>query len=397
MKFLQILYFPLLSLIYLIVLLIPKKKNLWIFGAWFGKQYSDNSKYLFEFISLNHKDIRTIWITHKKQIRELIRAKGFEAYLSYEVKGIFYSIKANSAIICQTKQDIGAILLGGKKVIQLWHAIPFKKIMYDHEYDNKIYTKLFLQVKKYLFPFQYESYSMSIASSIEVQSRIMSAYKLKRSQVKITGYPRNDIILADSNCNPYLNVIRKNKKIKKYVLFAPTFRKDEVQMLKLFNGLNYHDLNQIMVDCDCMYLIKLHYAAKRLVLILSDKKSFSNITFITQSEVGDVNYLLPHIDILITDYSGIYLDFLLLDRPIIFTPFDIDYYIASDRELYEDYNVATSCGKVVKNWDELIATLEKTLIGEDMHKKNREIALNKYQIFRDTKSCNRIYNEIKSL
>ena len=397
MKIVQILYLPFLSLIYLIISLVPKKKKIWIFGGWFGKKYSDNSKYLFEYISVNHKDIRTIWITHKKQIRELIRKKGFEAYLSYEIKGIFYSIRANSAIICQTKQDIGAILLGGKKVVQLWHAIPLKKIMYDHEYDNKIYTNFFRVVKKYLFPFQYEKYNMSIASSIEVQSRMMSAYKLKRSQVKITGYPRNDIILADSKCNPYPLILSKNKNIKRYVLFAPTFRKDETEMLKIFNGLNYFKLNQIMVNYDCMYLIKLHYAAKKLVPILSDEKTFSNITFITDSEAKDINYLLPHIDILITDYSGIYMDYLLLDRPIIFAPFDIDNYVASDRELYEDYYIATSCGQIVENWDELVIVLEKILNRGDLHKNNRNIALDKYQTFRDTQNCSRIYNEIKSL
>ena len=31
-------------------LLIPRNKNLWVFGAWFGEKYSDNAKVLFEYV-----------------------------------------------------------------------------------------------------------------------------------------------------------------------------------------------------------------------------------------------------------------------------------------------------------------------------------------------------------
>ena len=40
--------------------LIPKKKGLWIFGAWYGEKYGDNTKYLFEHINKNEPDIRSV-------------------------------------------------------------------------------------------------------------------------------------------------------------------------------------------------------------------------------------------------------------------------------------------------------------------------------------------------
>jgi CDP-glycerol glycerophosphotransferase (TagB/SpsB family) len=42
----------------------------------------------------------------------------------------------------------------------------------------------------------------------------------------------------------------------------------------------------------------------------------------TQFEVADTTELLHFVDILVTDYSSIYHDFLLLDRPILFVPYD---------------------------------------------------------------------------
>jgi len=44
--------------LYWISYFIPKKKNLWIFGAWFGYRYSDNSKYIFDYVNKNYKMIR---------------------------------------------------------------------------------------------------------------------------------------------------------------------------------------------------------------------------------------------------------------------------------------------------------------------------------------------------
>lgn len=46
--------------IYMISCLIPKNKNIWVFGAWRGQLYADNAKYLFEYVTENKKDIRPI-------------------------------------------------------------------------------------------------------------------------------------------------------------------------------------------------------------------------------------------------------------------------------------------------------------------------------------------------
>jgi CDP-glycerol glycerophosphotransferase len=40
---------------------------------------------------------------------------------------------------------------------------------------------------------------------------------------------------------------------------------------------------------------------------------------------------------LITDYSSIFIDFLLTDKPIIFYSYDIEHYLKKDREMYFDY------------------------------------------------------------
>ena len=46
----------------------------------------------------------------------------------------------------------------------------------------------------------------------------------------------------------------------------------------------------------------------------------SNIKDLTFSELEDINFLLPFTKIVITDYSTIYTDAMLLDIPTIFIP-----------------------------------------------------------------------------
>ena len=42
--------------------------------------------------------------------------------------------------------------------------------------------------------------------------------------------------------------------------------------------------------------------------------------------VTEVSDILPDFDMIISDYSSIYLDFLLLDRPVLLLPYDLEEY-----------------------------------------------------------------------
>ena len=41
-----------------LVMLFPRQEELWVFGAWKGKLYADNAKYMFEYVNREHPQIR---------------------------------------------------------------------------------------------------------------------------------------------------------------------------------------------------------------------------------------------------------------------------------------------------------------------------------------------------
>ena len=100
--------------------------------------------------------------------------------------------------------------------------------------------------------------------------------------------------------------------------------------------MDYLKFNEILSNENAAMFIKMHYHHESNNNYLLDK-SFSNIILLEENDVSDINTILPFVDILISDYSGVVLDYLILDRPIIPTSFDLEEYITKDRELYEDY------------------------------------------------------------
>ena len=75
---------------------------------------------------------------------------------------------------------------------------------------------------------------------------------------------------------------------------------------------------------------------------------------------GDIYPMLAISDLLITDYSSIFFDYLLLDRPMIFFAYDLDAYLEKDRDMYFDYETITP-GDKCKNQDELERCLRHLL------------------------------------
>jgi CDP-glycerol glycerophosphotransferase len=101
-------------------------------------------------------------------------------------------------------------------------------------------------------------------------------------------------------------------------------------------------------------------------------------------------------DILITDYSSCYFDFLLLNRPIIHYVYDYDQYKNQDRGLYYSIDKAKG-GAVGYNFEELIVCIENYLQNEKLdgllRKKTREEFVN----YENGKSSEEITNYILAM
>lgn len=375
------------SFLYMFSFFYPKNKNLWIYGAWFGKKFSDNSMHFFRFMLIEHPEIKSVWITKNKEIYDRLKRDGFPVEKANSVKGISIQLKAGVSVLTSGKYDVSQNLLTGRtNIIQLWHGIPLKKIGFD-TYLGKINDRLvrylfFLPVLKNLLKFD-----LLISTSEFIKPRFKAAFRLPDKKVPVTGYPRNGILFSSSA------QLSSDSEVKT-ILYAPTLRNEGIDG-SAAEKLGIEELskvNSFLTDINAKLYIKLHFSEEDLLKDIS----LSNVVLLKSDPFFDIQEFLCRTDILITDYSSVYFDYLLLDRPIVFFAYDLENYISNDRGFYDKYEDVTP-GDVVRSWDGVIDSIQKSLEDPGQYQEERKKLRGKYWEHFDGKSSERVYNEIMKI
>ena len=366
--------------------LIPRKKSIWIFGAWHGLKFSDNSKSLFLYIVENHPEIEAIWITRNDNVLNELRSKGFKSYKSNSFHGIFKSLIAKVVIICSSKTDVNSFFINGAKLIQIWHGAPIKKIGMQTKISIK--RKLLLNIQKYLFPFIYEYTYDYVVSTSECFDNILSnAFLVPRDKIIKSGYPRNDIFFNDIEEDIISSWNDKfNNPIK--VIYLPTYR-STTENTDFYNEFEYDEqrLINVLEKYNAIFITKGHFSDNQISFSTKSER----IINLSDSIVKEINPILKDMDVLLTDYSGVYCDFLLTHKPIIFTAFDLDYYSES-RGLNFDYRASIS-GPFAKDWKDVIFHLQKSLVDHEYLTitKDKNDFFNSYRV---ENSSSKLFSEI---
>ena len=357
---------PFVHILFLyITKLFPRDKNLILFGAWFGEKYDDNSRALFEYVLKNRKDIHAYWITANKEVYSNMKEKGLPVFMNTSRKAIMLALRARYyvSVVMLYGKDSGNNLskyMGGIRVINLWHGLPLKKIAFDDKYHPMPQTfrgKLLNYFDEKVFRNTYH-----IATSPGIAKIYRSCFKADEEHVLILGQARNDYFYT-----PHQNPYKERFDNRKIILYMPTHRREGKQVMDMTKLLDLSNINTLCEKNNAIFLIKKHfYHSKEESL----DNSYENIIEIT-NEKPSAQVLLDCADILITDYSSCYIDYLLLDRPILFYSYDLEDYLANDREMYFDYKSSVP-GCICENNVELESEISSILNGEDNYKGKRE-------------------------
>jgi len=331
-----------------------------------------------------HPEIKSVWITKDQEIYNRLKKDGFPVVKANSFKGFFLQLKAGAAVLTSGKYDVSQNLLTGRtKVIQLWHGIPLKKIGFD-TYIGNINDRLvrylfFIPVLKNLLKFD-----LIISTSEFIKPRFSVSFRLPDKKVPVTGYPRNDIFFSNEVKGVSDNEV-------KTIFYAPTLRNEGLggSAAKKFKAEELTKVNMFLAGINTKLYIKLHFSEENQLKDIN----LSNVVLLNSDPFFDIQDFLCRTDILITDYSSVYFDYLLLDRPIIFFPYDLEDYIKNDRGLYERYENVTP-GFVVNSWDGVIDSIQKSLEDPGRYKEERRKLRETYWDYFDGRSSERVYNEI---
>ncbi len=247
------------------------------------------------------------------------------------------------------------------KLVQLWHAgVGFKSVGYAR----------FGFSGPYPYTSCHRRYDYAIVGGEALVPVYAEVFGINKEKILPYGLPRLDNFL-DSNkiketkeklYNNYANL-----KEKKCILFAPTFRGTGQKTANYpFEKLDLDEIYNLCKKENYMFLIKMHPFVRKRINIPEEYREY----IIDFSDYPDINELLYITDILITDYSSNIYDFSLLNRPIIFYTYDLDYYqiINKVHRPIREY----APGKVCTTFKEVIETIE-----------NKDFEMKKLERFRE--------------
>jgi CDP-glycerol glycerophosphotransferase (TagB/SpsB family) len=331
--------------------------------------FSDNCFTFFCYVLNNHKEYKNIWLISKRDKEKYSKLMANYAtsldYLMVRKKsflGVYYFCK--SKYIFFTHGLFNEINLSKKQInINLWHGMPLKNI--GHLDNNSRVPKS----------------NFVIATSSLFQEIMSKAFLIKSENVLITGQPRNDLIFTKKYSLSDL-IHKKNTDYDKTVLWMPTYRKavigdvrkdgDLEEMNHFFEEKYLNKLNEFFLSTKSICFIKLHPMD---YLDTNDFKTYTNLVFLNNAsfeEKGISLYsVLQKTDLLLTDFSSIYVDYLLLNKPIGFLNSDFDQYSNSRGFVFEDPKEMMP-GEIITDKKELIPFLQKTLFkNQDNFKEER--------------------------
>lgn len=370
--------------------LVPRNKNIWVFGAWYGQKYSDNSKWLYEYVLNNNPEIKAVWITKNRDVYKKLHSQGKNVCLSSSLPGVWWCLRAKYVFLSSTQDDVNKFFLNGARQIWLWHGMPLKKIGFDDDSKSRLphWKRCLASV---IDPYLSLKPYATLTSSDFFTPFLERAFRLPKERIWNTGLPRCDAFFIDEK-EHCIECLRSEFPDARILLYMPTFRMSSKMDGAIFSpfvkefGFDQKNFISFLEQENIIFLFKPHFVDSGVQVEIDS----SRFKYITDSDFEDLYVLLNSVDVLLTDYSSVYFDFLATKKPIYLLPFDYNEYTKNSRGHYFDMYKEMS-GAVCKNWQEFYK------VGKNRKNINLEKDEKKFAEYLDGESCKKIVEGINDL
>ncbi|EDY36277.1 CDP-Glycerol:Poly(glycerophosphate) glycerophosphotransferase superfamily [Aciduliprofundum boonei T469] len=210
----------------------------------------------------------------------------------------------------------------------------------------------------------YESHYFCVASEFS-KKRHIELWNAPPEKLFVTGFARLDRLLKylqkpTDELRAMLNIPKDSKKI---ILYAPTFDIGLWPWEDPYEGIA--QLAKFLKKYNSYLLVRTHpyakYSEKKLERYL---KNYNNVKFVPMKKYPDTMLLLAVSDVLITDWSSIYTDYLVTKRPIIFLEINKNYF--TQQRGFSEIPPNLRPGYIVLTKDEFYKALKISILKGDI-------------------------------
>lgn len=336
---------------------IPVDDKLVIFISFHGRGYSDNPRAIYEEMQRDprFKDYKFIWFI-KKHKQKNIHIDGANIKEYFSIPYFYYMSKAKYWVI-NCKMPAYICKKDNQVYLQTWHGTPLKRLGHDiiAPDDATFYRSgMSFEQMTETYDIDVKRYNYMISPNAFCTEVFQTSFRINRERLIETGYPRNDFITNATN----ENILEIKKKFnlpldKKIILYAPTWRDNSYVASGYTFELeaDFHKWKETLSD-EYIIVFKPHY----LIINKYENDNSLNGFLYSISAEAEINELYVISDILITDYSSVFFDYAVLNRPIYFYMYDLEQYKGELRGFYLDIYKELP-GKIYEDEDHLLTDI----------------------------------------
>ncbi len=363
---------------------IVPKKNRWLF---YFDSIRDNSKYLMEYAASNSDEDIICYYSKGDDDRNRIRG-GKIKYIRSSLGLIYYYLTSRIVVV---SFDFRLQIRYGKKqrVIQLWHGYALKNIGNDY---------LLSPAKRR------GSYYSDILCYNEIwRDKLVAAFGCKENQLHLWDNPRNDLLFQPMPGK----MIRQMLGIdyKQLILWLPTYRKsrklhgssDSSVDIPILTPDNIGRINQSLIEAGKVLVVKPHPLQNDLSSLIH---GCSNIFLLHNADIEKTNYefyqFLAAADALVTDYSSVYFDYLITDKPIGFAFDDFKEY-SQRRGFIFDHPTDLMPGLIIDTPEKFCEFICHTNRYDEPYRTKRKEVRKLISRWNDSNNCKRVFEDISAM
>lgn len=346
-------------------------RAIWVFSSTDNEEFNYNSRALFLYVLKNLPEIDALFVINNDRKRIQLTAQYGDHFC--ETKSLRGMKRVCRAGVWFTSAGLPVYAIGSGKrhtIINLWHGVPLKKIALmesEESYLQKLYFRKIFS----------DNYTAIVTTAKELVPIMAQSFAVEEGRIKVWGQPRNDELNA---CRMGMVTIHEKpqwmKKIpeSKAVLYAPTYREYSSTAWFPFEDWDEAVFADFLEKQNIVLYLRTH---------LKESGSYQRFLGERVIDLGsdvleDITEALPLFDLLITDYSSIYIDYLLLDRPMLFLPYDKEEYLVR-RGMNFEYDSVTPGARPTSMEDFMKAIMEAFISDS----------------YKDERTCvNRVLNEV---
>jgi CDP-glycerol glycerophosphotransferase (TagB/SpsB family) len=322
---------------------LPRDPSLVAFGA-ASNRFADNPAYAF-LACTGSPHLRCVWISGSSATVERVRRLGLRAERRWSPRGIWTVLRAGWLVYGWNTSDLNQWLGDGAKTFNLWHGVGVKRIQRARAVGEgaAVYAARDGSFLARVFADDRHIPDLVLSTSGGMTEVLSQAFAVPAERCVEVGYPRNDH-LADGSAPPAALVdeaIVARLRATRAVGYFPTFRDDSVSIPG--GAPVVAQLADLVAAQGAVLVFKAHDASA--IDVSSDGP------LVVLPPDADLNAYLGLCDVLVTDYSSVASDYLLLRRPIVLFVPDLDGYtdtrgFALDPTVYLPGTVTRTAGEL---------------------------------------------------